>query len=105
MSSPNRFKKENDAKATTENAAKRPESTQKWYENVSKTTNTDARKNDQRRRNNAHFATLTIGFVLVARLHQDENLRTRTKISGLAVLRPQMGPDRPNFKSYSHITA
>ncbi len=48
----------------------------------------------------AHFATLPNGFVLVAKVHQDENLRTRTNLfPGLAVLGPEIGPDRPNFKS------
>ena len=41
----------------------------------------------------------------MARLHQDENFGTRICFPGLAVLGPEMGPDRPNFKSDSHITA
>ena len=42
----------------------------------------------------------------MTRLHQEGKIATRKgKNPDLAVLRARMGPDRPNFKSYSHITA
>ena len=54
----------------------------------------------------AHFATLTRwklpgGQAPPGRKNRDQE----RKNPDLAVLRAQMGPNRPNFKSYSHITA
>ena len=44
-------------------------------------------------------------IMIESSLNEPESDLGRNKNSDLAVLGPQVGPDRPNFKSYSHITA